>query len=42
MAFVPRIHIHNLGPIEDCVLPIFHFTELNYTSRTISMKSSKA
>ena len=29
MAFVPRIHIHNLGPIEDCVLPMNRMTVLN-------------
>ena len=29
MAFVPRLHIHNLGPIEDCDLPMNRMMVLN-------------
>lgn len=29
MAFVPRLHIHNLGPIKDCDIPMNHMMVLN-------------
>ena len=29
MAFVPRLHIHNLGPIKDCELPMNRMMVLN-------------